>query len=150
MTIERSTRPLERATRYAGHIGIQTPILLAPMAGASPPALSIAVASAGGMGACGALLMDAGAIRAWVEEFRRHSKGEFQINLSIPSPAAPRDLAAEARQREFLAAWGPPVPPEAGDAVLPDFASQCEAMLELRPRAISSIMVFMSPNLSPR
>jgi nitronate monooxygenase len=49
-------------------------------------------------------------------------------------------LELERRQREFLARWGPPVPAEAGDAQLPDFDAQCQAMLGVRPKVISSIM----------
>jgi nitronate monooxygenase len=49
------------------------------------------------------------------------------------------------RQREFLAMWGPPVPPEAGDAMLPDFEGQCQTMLMLAPRGISSIMGLYAP-----
>jgi nitronate monooxygenase len=43
-------RPLARAERFCGEYGLKFPILLAPMAGACPPSLSIAVANAGGMG----------------------------------------------------------------------------------------------------
>ena len=45
-----------------------------------------------------------------------------------------------ARVREFLARWGPPVRSDAGDALPPDFASQCEALLDIRPAVASSIM----------
>ena len=47
----------DRTDMFCRHFGLQVPILLAPMAGACPPELSIAVAKAGGLGACGALLM---------------------------------------------------------------------------------------------
>ena len=129
-----------RAEEFAAKLGVQLPVLLAPMAGACPASLSIAVANAGGMGACGALLMQPEAIREWAEEFRRGSDGAFQINLWIPGHEPVRDAEAERRQREFLGQWGPAVGAELGDAVLPDFAKQCEAMLEARPKAISSIM----------
>ena len=46
-----------QAEEFAARLGIRVPILLAPMAGACPVSLSAAVANAGGMGACGALLM---------------------------------------------------------------------------------------------
>ena len=36
---------------------------MAPMAGACPPALTAAVSNAGGMGACGALMLDSGQIK---------------------------------------------------------------------------------------
>jgi nitronate monooxygenase len=39
-----------RAESFVSQLGIRLPILLAPMAGACPPSLSIAVANAGGLG----------------------------------------------------------------------------------------------------
>jgi nitronate monooxygenase len=103
------------------------------------------VANAGGLGACGALLMKPEEIRAWGAEFREGSPGEFQINLWIPDAPPVRDFELEKRQREFLASWGPPVPQEAGDAKLPDFAAQCDAMLAVSPKVISSIMGLYAP-----
>jgi nitronate monooxygenase len=141
----KSNTGLYRAQSFAGRLGIQIPILLAPMAGACPPSLSIAVANAGGMGACGALLMQPGEILGWADEFRRGSPVEFQLNLWIRDPEPVRDAELERRQREFLAGWGPAVPPGAGDSLLPDFNAQCQAMLEARPRAISSIMGLYPP-----
>jgi nitronate monooxygenase len=129
-----------RASAFCSQYGLQLPILLAPMAGACPPELSIAVTNAGGMGAMGALLTEPAGIREWVREFRARSNGPLQVNLWIPDPKPPRDLEAEAKVRRFLEAWGPPVPASAGDAVPPDFEAQCEALLEAAPTAVSSIM----------
>ena len=134
-----------RAEAFAARLGIRLPILLAPMAGACPTSLSIAVANAGGMGACGALLMKPEEIAAWCADFRRESQGEFQINLWIPGPLPKRDAELERRQREYLAKWGPPVPETAAEGVLPDFDAQCRAVLEARPKAISSIMGLYAP-----
>jgi nitronate monooxygenase len=137
--------PRKRAENFASQLGIRLPILLAPMAGASPPSLSIAVANAGGMGACGALLMMPEEINSWASEFRKGSLGEFQINLWIPGDQPVRDFELEKRQRKFLAMWGPPVPPEAGDAMLPDFSAQFHTMLVVAPKVISSIMGLYPP-----
>ena len=41
--------PRARAEAFTGALGIRLPILLAPMAGACPPSLSITVANAGGL-----------------------------------------------------------------------------------------------------
>ena len=60
------------------------------MAGACPPSLSIAIANAGGLGACGTLLVEPEAIKACSAEFRRQSQGEFQLNLWIPEPVSVR------------------------------------------------------------
>ena len=145
MVDDRHRSPLLRAEKFANQLAICLPILLAPMAGACPPSLSIAVANAGGLGACGALLMKPDEIRAWSNEFRNGSRGEFQINLWIPEPAPPRDFELEKQQREFLGTWGPPVPLEAGDAGLPDFGAQCQTMLAINPKVISSIMGLYPP-----
>jgi nitronate monooxygenase len=110
------------------------------MAGACPPSLSIAVMQAGGMGACGALLMSPEEMAAWANEVRSKSAGPFQINLWIPDPEPVRDPEHEARVRDFLGRWGPPVAPEAGNARPPDFASQCDALLKIRPPMVSSVM----------
>ncbi len=137
---------LARVEEFCAANRLRIPILLAPMAGACPPSLSIAVAKAGGMGACGALLMEPAAIRAWAADVRAETEGRFQINLWIPDPAPVRDRAAEDAVRAFLRNWGREVPP-GGDAKPPDFAAQCAALLEVRPAVISSIMGIYPPNL---
>ena len=136
---------LVSAKAFCEAYGLRAPILLAPMAGACPPSLSLAVAEAGGLGACGALLMQPDAIAAWAAELRAGGAEGFQINLWIPDPAPARDPAAEDALRRFLAQWGPPVTPEAGDAGPPDFAAQCEAVLAAAPPVISSVMGLYPP-----
>ena len=136
---------IQRVEKFCERYGLRVPILLAPMAGVSTPSLSIAVANAGGLGACGALLMKPDEIVAWAEEVRRGTSGPFQINLWIPDPLPRRDAVHEARVREFLAGWGPPVLAEAGDAVPPDFSAQCEGLLKAGPPIVSSVMGLYPP-----
>jgi nitronate monooxygenase len=132
---------LNRSETFCRRFGLRVPILLAPMAGACPPGLSIAVAQAGGLGACGALLMQPAEITQWAATFRAATNGALQMNLWIPDPPPVRDSAHEARVRNFLGDWGPEVPEEAADAAtVPDFAAQCEALLTAGPAIISSIM----------
>lgn len=137
--------PLERARAFCSRFGLQLPILLAPMAGASAPSLSIAVANAGGLASCGALLMTPDEIAKWTADVRAGSNGPFQLNLWIPDPAPRRDPEHELRIRDFLADWGPSVSPEAGDATPPDFSAQCEALLAAGPSAVSSVMGIFPP-----
>lgn len=147
---DKSERPRDRAERFCDEYGLRLPILLAPMAGACPPGLSIAVADAGGMGAMGALMTGPEGIREWVAEFRAACGGPFQLNTWVPDPPPRRDAEAEERVRAFLSSWGPEVPPEAGDAVPPDFAAQCETFLELGPPVVSSIMGLFAPEFVRR
>ena len=135
----RSSSPRPRRA-FCEAFNLRVPILMAPMAGACPASLAVAVANAGGLGGCGALLMQPDAIRAWASDVRAGSNGGFQLNLWIPDPPPKRDAVAEDAVRRFLRNWGPEVAREAGDVTLPDFAAQCEAMLEAGPPIISSIM----------
>jgi len=141
---------LARAEAFCRRFGLRVPVLLAPMAGACPPSLSAAVANAGGLGACGALLMQPAAILSWAKELRAASNGPFQLNLWIPDPPPKRDAAHEAAVGTFLAKWGPEVPPSAGDAKPPDFIAQCEALLEAAPPIVSSIMGLYPPGFVRR
>ena len=131
---------LQRARDFCERFYLRAPVLLAPMAGACPPSLSIAVANAGGLGACGALLMKSNEIIAWADEVRRGTDGPFQLNLWIPDPPPKRDTAHESQVREFLAGWGPTVSAEAGNSTPPDFCAQCEALLTVSPPIVSSVM----------
>lgn len=86
----------------------------------------------------------------WVGEVRANSSGAFNLNLWIPDPTPARDAAHEARVRQFLANWGPPVPSEAGDAQPPEFAAQCEALLAIGPPVVSSVMGLYPPEFVAR
>jgi nitronate monooxygenase len=145
-----NAKPRDRAAAFCAKYGLRIPILMAPMAGACPASLAIAVANAGGMGAMGSLVSKPAAIRAWVEEFRAGSSGPLQLNTWIPDPKPHRDPEGEARVRKFLAAWGPEVAATAEDAQPPDFREQCEAFLELKPTAVSSIMGLYPPEYVER
>src|SRR5581483_1828178 len=95
-----------RALAFCHRFGIRLPILLAPMAGASAPALSIAVAEAGGMGAAGVLMMTPAEILEWARTVRAATSGPFQLNTWIPDPPPLRDARHERAVRAFLAGWG--------------------------------------------
>jgi nitronate monooxygenase len=137
--------PRGRAAAFCDRFGLKMPILLAPMAGACPPSLSIAVMRAGAMGACGALLMSPEEIQSWVDQVRAETDGPFQINLWIPDPPPVRNHGHEARVREFLSRWGPPVAEDAGEIALQDFDAQCHALLRATPYVVSSIMGLYPP-----
>jgi nitronate monooxygenase len=136
--------PGQRVEEFCRRYGLRLPVLQAPMAGACPPELAIAVAEAGGMGASGVLLDGPERIREWVDRFRAGSLGAFQLNIWIPDaePDPDEAAAAESAARNFLARFGSPGEP--GPSA-PDFAAQCAAMLAARPTVISSIMGVFEP-----
>jgi nitronate monooxygenase len=129
-----------RAREFCNALSLRVPILMAPMAGACPPSLAIAVAQAGGLGGCGALRMTPEEIASWASAVRAGTNGGFQLNLWIPDPPAKRDTVNEDAIRRFLGSWGPQVASEAGNVTSPDFAAQCDAILRVGPPVISSIM----------
>ena len=142
--------PRDRARAFCDAYGLAVPLLLAPMAGASPASLSVAVANAGAMGALGAVMMSPAGIDEWVREFRASSRGAFQLNTWLPDPEPVRDPAHEARVRAFLAEWGPEVPAAAGNVSRASVDQQCQAFIEARPRAVSSIMGVFASDLVRR
>jgi nitronate monooxygenase len=133
---------LARAESLAKRLGIEVPVVMAPMAGASPVALAAAVVRGGGLASIGALLHEPAALLAWVREFRTvaGASAPLQINLWVPDPAPQRDAEHEARLREFLGRHGPPVAAGAGDARPHDFDAQMQAVVDARPAVFSSIM----------
>src|SRR5262245_15032529 len=91
-------------------------------------------------------MSSASGVRKWVEDLRAAGGGVLLLNTWVPDPPAARDPAAEERIRSFLATWGPTVPASAAEAIQQEFDAQCEAFLDLRPTAVSSIMgVFPDP-----
>ena len=136
---------LARSQAFCERFGLAVPVTLAPMAGACPPGLSAAVIGAGGMGACGALLLSPAEIQAWADAVRRHGAGPFQINLWVPDPLPERDTGRESAMRAFLARWGPEVAAAEAEARPVPFDAQCEALLGARPAVASSIMGVFPP-----
>jgi hypothetical protein len=96
----------QRAQEFCDRFGLRVPIVQAPMAGSSPPALAIAVAEGGGMGAAGVLRDSPLRIAEWVERFRAATSGAL-FGGSIAHGAIPawlcRSSAALAR-----GGWCPP------------------------------------------
>ena len=131
---------IQRTEKFCEQAGCLLPILLAPMAGACPPQLSVEVSNAGGFGACGVLLMSPEQIAEWCVDFRAHSDGPFQLNIWIPDPTPVRSSHKEQQVRSFLRRFSDAVSTDEVDLSGPNFDAQCEAMLDAKPVAISSIM----------
>lgn len=123
---------LAKAKAFCDQFALRCPVLMAPMAGASPVALAAAVTDGGGMAACGVLGMSPSVIAEWSSSFRAQSgpTAPLQLNTWIPDPPALRDPQKERKMRDFLQRFGPEVPEAAGDAKVVDFEAQVAAMIE--------------------
>lgn len=72
---------------FVRRLGIDHPLLLAPMAGeTAKPALAIAVSNAGALGALGAAYMTPQALRDAIRAIRAGTQRPFHINLFSPQP----------------------------------------------------------------
>jgi len=85
-------------TRVCDLLGIEYPILLAGMGGASVPRLAAAVSNAGGLGVLGAAGCSPRRLRAWIEETRRLTNRPFGVDTLLP---------ASVRRQSYKAASGP-------------------------------------------
>ena len=122
-------------------LGIELPIIQAPMAGVQGSALAIAVSNAGGLGSlpCAMLGVDAmrGELRAIVERTSR----PFNVNFfchAPPQPDADREAAWRARLAPYYREYGldlDSVP--AGAGRLPFAAGAADVLDEFRPAVVS-------------
>ncbi len=77
-------------------IGIDLPIIQAPMAGANGSAMAIAVSEAGGLGSLPCAMLDAAMARAEMGVIRQQTAKPVNVNFLCHKPAAPspdRDAA---------------------------------------------------------
>lgn len=94
-------------SRICGMLGIDYPIVLAGMGGASVPRLAAAVSNAGGLGVLGAAACPPEQLRAWIRETRALTDKPFGVDTLLPASvrrgSAPQTGAAPADPRAVLA-----------------------------------------------
>jgi nitronate monooxygenase len=83
-------------------LGISKPIVQAPMAGVSTPALAAAVSNAGGLGSLGVGAMNADGARKTIRDTRALTDQPFNINVFCHRPAV-ADAAVEHAWLDWLA-----------------------------------------------
>lgn len=122
--------------------GIELPIIQAPMAGVSSPAMAAAVSNAGALGSIGIGATDAAGARAMIAEVRARTARSFNVNLFCHRPAvadAARERAWIDRLRPLFAEQGAE-PPDRLTEIYQSFVTD-EAMLAMlvaeRPAVVS-------------
>ena len=135
-------------------LGIELPVIQAPMAGAQGSALAIAVCNAGGLGSLPAAMLDTDGLRREVAAVRAATARPFNVNFSCHTVVAP-DADREARWRRTLAPYHPelghdPAAIPASPARTPFDASAAALVEELRPAVVSFHLGVPEPALLAR
>ncbi len=129
-----------RDRRLCALLGIEHPIIQAPMAGSTTPALAAAVANAGALGSIGCAEMTPEAFRTAMAATRAATNRPFNMNFFAHTPPRhnPERLArAHALLAPFYAEVGIGAPPDAGSTMLRFDDPMLEAVLETRPAVVS-------------
>lgn len=118
-------------------LGIEVPIIQAPMAGTSTPELAAAVSEAGGLGSLGHSYTPPDVMRAEADAVRGRTSRAFNVNLFVaPQPAEPtvgQQVEAIAALHPLLEQHGVAVPPRVPPPYAPDLKAQLEIVCDLRP-----------------
>jgi nitronate monooxygenase len=135
-------------------LGIDVPIIQAPMAGVQGAALAVAVSNAGGLGSVPAALLTLGGLEA---EWAAVEKGTIRpVNLNFfchdpPAPAPERLESWTRRLEPYYRELGVELAPAGnGPARAPFGEESAEALGRLRPRVVSFHFGLPSPALLDR
>jgi len=122
-------------------LGVEHPIIQAPMMGSCTPALASAVSNAGGLGSLGCGEKPSDTVRQQVEEIRARTNRSFNLNFFIIGTTK-NDPTVFDRARERLKPWyddlglgdPPSEVPESGHGFSQE---QLELILSVRPKVVS-------------
>ena len=133
---------MSSSRRFLDHLGLQHPIIQAPMAGVSTPRMAAAVSQAGGLGS---LAIGAGTLaqaRQMIADTRALTDRPFNVNVFCHAPAA-RDARREAAWLAHLAPLfaelGAPVPVALAEIYHTFLGNEAAfaLLLEQRPAVVS-------------
>lgn len=123
-------------------LGIEYPIIQAPMAGTATPALAAAVSNAGGLGSISIAAVKAEAGRQMIIETRAGTRRPFNVNVFCHRPSVVDRAAEQAwldHLQPYFAEFDVPTPRAIGD-IYSSFQNddgQLEVLLEERPPIVS-------------
>jgi nitronate monooxygenase len=135
-------------------LGIELPIIQAPMAGVQGSAMALAVSNAGGLGSLPCAMLPLDALRSELDALRAGTTRSYNVNFFCHTPPTPDD-AREAAWREALAPYArdlgvdlSAVPAGAGRQ---PFSADAAALLEAyRPAVVSFHFGLPEPALLAR
>ncbi len=122
-------------------LGIELPIIQAPMAGASTPEMAIAVSEAGGLGSLPCAQYDLAQARAAIAQVRAKTSRPYNFNVfchKTPAPDPARGQAWRKRLAPYYRELGlDPEMPVTGGGRTPFDAEFCALVEELKPPVVS-------------
>ena len=122
-------------------LGVELPIIQAPMAGVQGSALAIAVANVGGLGSLPCATLSSAALRAELETIARRAQGSVNVNFFCHTPPVPdpaRERAWRAALAPYYAEYGidpDAIPVEPGR--VPFDAERAAVLADFRPAVVS-------------
>ncbi|HXD35142.1 MAG TPA: nitronate monooxygenase [Rhodanobacter sp.] len=129
------------STSFTSRLGIEHPLIQAPMAGSTSPALVAAVSNAGALGSLGAGYLEPQAILGQAAEIRALSDRPYAIGLFVLPDEFEADMTAVAKAREQLDALMVREGLDARTSLpvrwAPRFSEQFAALCEARPAVAS-------------
>jgi nitronate monooxygenase len=131
-------------------IGVSHPIIQAPMAGTSTPAMAAAVTNAGALGSIGVAAVDAARARKMIEALRAATDGPFNVNVFCHRPATAdrvREQGWLEALRPVFARYGAEPPAEIGEIYTSFLADpdMLDLLVETRPAVVSFHFGLPSP-----
>lgn len=122
-------------------LGIELPVIQAPMAGVQDSALAIAVSNAGGLGSLPCAMLGPDALRAELTKIRAQTAQPYNVNFFCHRPPQP-DATREALWRQSLAHYYrefdiDPATIPAGPGRRPFDAEAADLLAEFKPPVVS-------------
>jgi len=124
-----------------GLLGIELPLIQAPMAGAQGSALALAVSNAGGLGSLPCAMLTPEALRAELAAVKAGTRNPFNVNFfchAPPHPSAERESAWRAALDRYYAEYGidaDGIP--AGPGRAPFSHAMADVLAEFKPAVVS-------------
>jgi nitronate monooxygenase len=131
---------MKRTGELLDLLGIDVPVVLAPMAGASTPELVAAVANAGGLGSYGSAMLTSEQLSAECDRIRALTNRSFNLNFFCHAPpqvTAEQERAWRAKLAPYYAEFGLSGDPPAGALRLPFDEKACDVVLAVAPKVVS-------------
>ena len=132
-------------------LGIELPIIQAPMAGVQAGALAVAVSNAGGLGSLPCATLSSEGVRAELALIKAQTTTPFNVNFfchAQPSPDEAREAAWRAALRPYYAEFGiDPGTVPAGPARASFNAESADLLAEFKPAVVSFHFGLPAPEL---